>query len=213
MAMLFTSCNTSHGRIFQRRKSFFSKPPRAGSAHDVAQHTGGSVLVSSFHRCLVSSVWTSIHSKMPPHMAWVHVQETGGDGHLPSPITSSTHNPVGYRGTWSWRGLPSTYEMCVWKDISWKLHLIALLKDSKQINCSLATIWVTHSHKQPMGITSTFRTCKVIQDASSMCGTTIRVDFLNFWVSMIHWVPILTILRIWTFRDGVVCWAPTTTPC
>jgi hypothetical protein len=60
-----------------------------------------------------------------------------------------------------------------------------------------------YTHLKIMGITSTFRTCKVIQDASSVCGTIIRVDFLNFWVSMIHWVPILTISRIWTFRDGV----------
>jgi hypothetical protein len=79
MAMLFTSCNDSHGRIFHRPRSCFLRPPRAGSAHDVAQrNTGSSVLVSSFHRCLVSSIWTSIHPKMPPHMRLAHVQQIRG---------------------------------------------------------------------------------------------------------------------------------------
>jgi hypothetical protein len=38
---------------FSRGQKAFFRPPRAGSSDDVAQDAGSSVLVSSFHRCLV----------------------------------------------------------------------------------------------------------------------------------------------------------------
>ena len=72
-ALIFMPSCANHMCIFQAPKRYFRNHTRVENAKAIAEHSGGTALISSFQRYLLCPVWPSIGAKVVPHMRCCHM--------------------------------------------------------------------------------------------------------------------------------------------